>query len=46
MAVLITRPDEAGKNLAEMLNKSGIATIHLPLFSIATSSDAGSSGVE
>lgn len=35
MAVLITRPDEAGKNLAEMLNKSGIATIHLPLFSIA-----------
>lgn len=34
MAVLITRPDERGKQLQEMLNKAGIATIHLPFFSI------------
>lgn len=35
MAVLITRPDERGILLAEMLNKAGVATIHLPFFSIA-----------
>lgn len=34
MAVLITRPDERGRQLQEMLNKAGIATIHLPFFSI------------
>ena len=34
MAVLITRPDKRGKQLQEMLNKAGIATIHLPFFSI------------
>ncbi|MDO4626949.1 MAG: uroporphyrinogen-III synthase [Pasteurellaceae bacterium] len=34
MAVLITRPGEKGKHLAEMLNKVGIATLHLPFFSI------------
>ncbi|PVX32410.1 uroporphyrinogen-III synthase [Pasteurella langaaensis DSM 22999] len=35
MAVLVTRPDERGAQLVEMLNKSGIAAIHLPLFSIS-----------
>ncbi|MDH2925687.1 uroporphyrinogen-III synthase [Lonepinella koalarum] len=35
MAVLITRPDQAGKQLAERLNKVGIANIHLPFFSIS-----------
>ncbi|WP_439240098.1 uroporphyrinogen-III synthase [Lonepinella sp. BR2474] len=35
MAVLITRPDEAGKQLAEKLNKAGIANIHLPFFSLS-----------
>ena len=34
MAVLVTRPDERGKQLTEMLNKAGIATIHLPFFFI------------
>ncbi len=34
MAVLITRPDERGEQLTEMLNKAGIAAIHLPLFAI------------
>jgi len=35
MAVLVTRPDERGAQLVEMLNKSGIAAIHLPLLSIS-----------
>ncbi|MFZ7282895.1 uroporphyrinogen-III synthase [Avibacterium avium] len=34
MAVLVTRPDEKGKQLVEMLAKAGIAAIHFPLFSI------------
>ncbi|WP_373099454.1 MULTISPECIES: uroporphyrinogen-III synthase [Pasteurellaceae] len=34
MAVLITRPDQRGEQLADMLNKAGIAAIHLPLFTI------------
>lgn len=34
MAVLVTRPDQQGKALCEMLNKEGIAAWHLPLFSI------------
>ncbi len=35
MAVLIMRPDQQGKQLADMLNKAGIANIHLPFFSIS-----------
>ncbi|MCK3657825.1 uroporphyrinogen-III synthase [Pasteurellaceae bacterium Pebbles2] len=35
MAILITRPDEAGQQLCAMLNKVGIANIHLPFFSIS-----------
>lgn len=34
MAVLITRPDERGAQLVEMLNKIGIMAIHFPLFNI------------
>lgn len=34
MAVLVTRPDERGGQLVNMLNKAGIVAIHLPLFSI------------
>ncbi|VEI58907.1 uroporphyrinogen-III synthase [Pasteurella multocida] len=34
MAVLITRPDERGKQLVEMLIQSGVFAIHLPLFTI------------
>lgn len=34
MGVLVTRPDERGKELADMLNKAGVASIHLPFFSI------------
>lgn len=34
MAVLITRPDEKGTQLLAMLNKAGIAALHMPLFSI------------
>ncbi|PJG83249.1 uroporphyrinogen-III synthase [Caviibacterium pharyngocola] len=39
MAVLITRPDERGKQLVEMLHKAGIPAIHLPLFSIESGSE-------
>ena len=34
MAVLVTRPDEHGQQLVEMLAKAGIVAIHLPLFTI------------
>lgn len=34
MTVLITRPDERGVQLVEMLNAVGIVAIHLPLFYI------------
>ncbi|OOS02382.1 uroporphyrinogen-III synthase [Canicola haemoglobinophilus] len=34
MAVLITRPGERGKQLVDMLNKTGAMAIHLPLISI------------
>ena len=34
MAVLVTRPDKRGEELVDMLNKTGIAAIHLPLFNI------------
>lgn len=34
MAVLITRPDERGKQLVAMLNQSGIVALHLPLFTL------------
>ena len=34
MAVLVTRPDERGQQLVEMLAKAGIVAIHLPLFTI------------
>ncbi|MGC7559891.1 uroporphyrinogen-III synthase [Pasteurella sp. PK-2025] len=34
MAVLITRPDERGKQLVDLLTQSGIFAIHLPLFTI------------
>lgn len=32
MAVLVTRPDERGKQLVELLNQSGVVALHLPLF--------------
>lgn len=34
MAVLVTRPDERGKQLVEMLNQSGVVALHLPLFTL------------
>ncbi|MDO5054727.1 uroporphyrinogen-III synthase [Pasteurella oralis] len=34
MAVLVTRPDERGAQLAEMLIQAGVFAIHLPLFTI------------
>ncbi|EIJ68097.1 MULTISPECIES: uroporphyrinogen-III synthase [Pasteurellaceae] len=34
MAVLVTRPGEKGTQLVEMLNKSGVAALHLPFFTI------------
>ena len=34
MAVLVTRPDERGEQLVEMLVKAGIVALHLPLFQI------------
>lgn len=36
MAILITRPDESGRELANMLNKAGIANLLVPFFSIET----------
>lgn len=34
MAVLITRPDERGKQLVELLNQLGVVALHMPLFTI------------
>lgn len=34
MAVLVTRPDERGKQLVEMLNQAGVVALHLPLFTL------------
>lgn len=34
MAVLVTRPDERGKQLVDWLNQSGIVALHLPLFTL------------
>ena len=34
MAVLVTRPDERGKNLVDQLNQAGMVALHLPLLSI------------
>ena len=34
MAVLVTRPDERGQQLVDMLAKAGVVAIHLPLFNI------------
>ena len=34
MAVLVTRPDERGQQLVDMLAKVGVVAIHLPLFNI------------
>ncbi|MDU8923464.1 uroporphyrinogen-III synthase [Pasteurellaceae bacterium LIM206] len=34
MAVLVMRPGDKGNRLTEMLNKSGIAALHLPFFEI------------
>ncbi|AAU36882.1 uroporphyrinogen-III synthase [[Mannheimia] succiniciproducens] len=34
MAVLVTRPAEKGIQLVDMLNKSGVAALHLPFFNI------------
>ena len=33
MAVLVTRPDERGKQLVDLLNQSGMTALYLPLFS-------------
>ncbi|MGQ0287268.1 uroporphyrinogen-III synthase [Pasteurellaceae bacterium 22721_9_1] len=35
MAILITRPDDTGKELVTMLNKAGIANLHFPFFSVS-----------
>ena len=34
MAVLVTRPDERGQQLVDMLAQAGVVAIHLPLFNI------------
>ena len=34
MAVLVTRPDERGRQLVEMLSQSGVTALHLPLFTL------------
>ncbi|OOF69716.1 uroporphyrinogen-III synthase [Rodentibacter caecimuris] len=41
MAVLITRPDERGKQLTDWLNQSGIVALHLPLFCIESGRELG-----
>lgn len=41
MAVLITRPDERGKQLTDWLNQSGIVALHLPLFRLEGGSQLG-----
>ncbi|OOF44906.1 uroporphyrinogen-III synthase [Rodentibacter rarus] len=39
MAVLVTRPDERGKQLVDLLNQSGIVALHLPLFTFESGGD-------
>lgn len=39
MAVLVTRPDERGKQLVEMLQQAGIVALHLPLFTLEAGSE-------
>lgn len=39
MAVLVTRPDERGKQLVDLLNQSGVVALHLPLFTFEKGSD-------
>ncbi|OOF43366.1 uroporphyrinogen-III synthase [Rodentibacter trehalosifermentans] len=39
MAVLVTRPDERGKQLVDLLNQSGIVALHLPLFTFESGYD-------
>ena len=34
MAVLVTRPDERGRQLVDMLSQSGMTALHLPLFTL------------
>ncbi|QLB12193.1 uroporphyrinogen-III synthase [Bisgaardia hudsonensis] len=42
MTVLVTRPDERGIQLVNMLNEIGIVAIHLPLFSIESGRELNS----
>ena len=39
MAVLVTRPDERGQQLVDMLAKAGVVAIHLPLFNIESGAE-------
>lgn len=39
MAVLVTRPDERGKQLVDLLNQSGVVALHLPLFTFEKGND-------
>lgn len=39
MAVLVTRPDERGRQLVDLLNQSGIVALHLPLFTFESGKD-------
>ncbi|QEH46540.1 uroporphyrinogen-III synthase [Aggregatibacter actinomycetemcomitans] len=39
MAVLVTRPDERGQQLVDMLAKAGVVAIHLPLFRIESGAE-------
>ncbi|OOF48806.1 uroporphyrinogen-III synthase [Rodentibacter genomosp. 1] len=41
MAVLVTRPDERGKQLVDLLNQSGVVALHLPLFTFESGNDLG-----
>lgn len=41
MAVLVTRPDERGKELVDLLNQSGVVALHLPLFRFESGNDLG-----
>ncbi|MCQ9123928.1 uroporphyrinogen-III synthase [Rodentibacter caecimuris] len=36
MAILVTRPDERGKQLADLLNQAGWVALYLPLFTFAS----------
>ncbi|WP_414143269.1 uroporphyrinogen-III synthase, partial [Aggregatibacter actinomycetemcomitans] len=39
MVVLVTRPDERGQQLVDMLAKAGVVAIHLPLFHIESGAE-------